>query len=155
MVHSFILFFLFYFILLGGTMKKLLVVTALGLFFIYGCSEPCETALNKAKKCLKKAGKPLDKGDPPKFLLICKGNKKAFEKCNKLSDCAEFQKCISEAGSQKEAVKDFKKLQNNVSKEKSSEKPVKKVKVTKPTMNATSTKPTKNPTVKTPVKGKK
>ncbi len=76
------------------------------LFWVAGCTDPCDQALKKAEKCWKLANpkKEPNNADPPIFLQVCKQETKKFEKCLKLKDCAEYSKCISTAATDPRAV---------------------------------------------------
>jgi len=73
--------------------------------FAAGCGEPCEKSLAKMQKCWKVTQKKdANPADAAIFMQVCKAERSKFKKCSKLTDCAEFSKCISEAATDPRAV---------------------------------------------------
>ncbi len=109
---------------------SLLAVTL--LLFATACSDPCEKAVKKAEACLKKQKGKAGKTEAPRFIQLCKMNTARFKKCLDLKDCAAYQKCISNAGTDPEALKAYQKS----AKKRETEVPA-EASPTKPTQDAT------------------
>lgn len=66
--------------------------------FAAGCADPCDKALKKMQKCWKMTQKKEEnKADAAIFVQVCGMEKKKFEKCLKITDCAEYAKCLTAA----------------------------------------------------------
>jgi len=70
----------------------------IALTFAAGCADPCDKALKKMQKCWAMTQKKEEnKADAAIFAQVCKLEKTKFEKCLKITDCAEYAKCLSAA----------------------------------------------------------
>ncbi|MBU1241009.1 hypothetical protein KKF84_11495 [Myxococcota bacterium] len=91
--------------------KKSVALFSMAMFLLLtGCGDPCEKALNKAESCFKKQKGKATKAEGPRFTQICKMNRDKFKKCLKIKDCVKYQACISKAGTDPKALKEFNKF---------------------------------------------